>query len=138
MQIGLVELDVTDEEPEEGPGAQEVQLAEARVWTVLQDVVRLSNKVYDKTKVTVSEDVTRFAPGSGGEGSGSGSASSRTRRSAFSFAVIEMLDVSPMQKQLMLQVSSATGSSSNSTSDYMMFMYMHIIINVWSVCDCLC
>jgi hypothetical protein len=97
---------VTDEEPEEGPGAQEVQLAEARVWTVLQDVVRLSNKVYDKTKVTVSEDVTRFAPGSGGEGSGS--ASSRTRRSAFSFAVIEMLDVSPMQKQLMLQVSSSS------------------------------
>jgi hypothetical protein len=114
MQIGLVELDVTDEEPEEGPGAQEVQLAEARVWTVLQDVVRLSNKVYDKTKVTVSEDVTRFAPGSGGEGSGS--ASSRTRRSAFSFAVIEMLDVSPTQKQLMLQVSHSGIVSSVNTS----------------------
>ena len=65
-----------------------------------QDVVRLSNKVYDKTKVTVSDQVAKYAPGASQEGG-----SDRARRSSFSFAVTEMLDVPPHSKQLMLQVS---------------------------------
>jgi hypothetical protein len=104
--VALVELGLVDEEPEEGAALAAVVAAEARVWGMLQEVVRLSNKVYDKTKVTVSEDVARSAPGAGS------AADERSRRSAFSFAVTEMLDIPPRAKQLMLQVSSLSAPRS--------------------------
>jgi Lon protease-like protein len=96
--VGLVEAGIEDQEvaPEEMPAQQE---AEAKIWTMLQDVVRLSNKVNLKTKVNVSDDVRRFAPGQVAEGG------EAERRSNFSFAVAEMFDISPVAKQLLLQVS---------------------------------
>lgn len=99
--IGLVGVDITDEEPEEGPGKQAIEAAERQVWETLQDVVRLSNKVHNKTKVTVSDQVSKYAPGSDQQGG-----SERLRRSNFSFAVTEMLDVPARNKQLMLQTTN--------------------------------
>ena len=87
--IALVGLDVIDEEPEEGPGQQAIIAAEQQVWQALQDVVMLSNKVHNKTKVTVSDQVAKYAPGAETDGG----MSERARRSNFSFAVTEMLDV---------------------------------------------
>ncbi|KAG5188366.1 PUA-like domain-containing protein [Tribonema minus] len=99
--VGLVELGLVDEEPEEGQLLEGVRGSEARVWGLLQEVVRLSNKVYDKTKVTVSEDVARAAPAAAA--AAARDQEERARRSAFSFAVTEMLDIPPRAKQLMLQ-----------------------------------
>lgn len=98
--IGLVEIDLKDEEPSTGEAKIELAQKEELVWELVQDVVRLSNKVYDNSKVTISETVTQFAP------NGAKVIDDNERRSSFSFSIAEMLDIQPFIKQLMLQTSN--------------------------------
>mmetsp|Transcript_17078 Transcript_17078/g.25260 ORF Transcript_17078/g.25260 Transcript_17078/m.25260 type:complete len:293 (+) Transcript_17078:30-908(+) len=97
--IGKVEYGIADKYPTEESEIQSLVENEQKVWELVQDIVRLSNKVYDKTKVTISEEVRKTSPLEGV------AASERinARHSAFSFAITEMLEIPLLSKQLMLQ-----------------------------------
>jgi len=73
---------------------------EMDVWNCLKDVIRLTNKVHEKQSVSLSEDVTRYAPH---EDKTLDVSQDHIRRTNFSFALANMLDIPPLQKQLMLQ-----------------------------------
>lgn len=83
------------------------------VWTVLQDVLRLSNKLYDKV-LDLSPELKRLAPGGEGEGEEGkvehkeegvpdGWLSPR-RLEDFSFAVCQVLDMPLKEQQILLQI----------------------------------
>lgn len=83
---------------EDEPPAAECPDLEGEVWTALQDVLRLSNRLYDKT-LDLAPDIKRLAPGTGGL---DGDAK---RMQEFSFAVSQVLDMPLREQQLLLQMS---------------------------------
>lgn len=78
------------------------------VWVVLQDVLRLSNKLYDKV-LDLSPEIRRLAPGGDADFEG---AETRTkdgwpsprRLEDFSFAVCQVLDMPLEEQQILLQI----------------------------------
>lgn len=76
------------------------------VWQALQDVLRLSNKLYDKV-LDLSPDLKRLAPGvSAGEGEEGLPEGwpSPAKLEQFSFAVCQVLDMPLKEQQIMLQI----------------------------------
>lgn len=95
---------------DEKPVADLTELVD-QVWTVLQDVLRLSNKLYDKV-LDLSPELKRLAPG------GEADAEEKTKDEAvpegwpsprrledFSFAVCQVLDMPLKEQQILLQIT---------------------------------
>lgn len=99
----LVEY-ISDVQPE-----PECATLERDVWTLLQDVLSLSNKLYDKT-FDMSAEIRRSAPGDD-DASTSATASNDTskenqaRMQEFSFAVNQILDMPLRDQQILLQIT---------------------------------
>eukprot|EP00188_Purpureofilum_apyrenoidigerum_P003431 Plantae.Rhodophyta-Purpureofilum_apyrenoidigerum.ctg3582.p1 GENE.Plantae.Rhodophyta-Purpureofilum_apyrenoidigerum.ctg3582~~Plantae.Rhodophyta-Purpureofilum_apyrenoidigerum.ctg3582.p1 ORF type:complete len:323 (-),score=81.98 Plantae.Rhodophyta-Purpureofilum_apyrenoidigerum.ctg3582:1199-2143(-) len=85
-----------DEEPDE-----DLSEMEQSVWTMLQDVLRLSNKLYNG-KQEFGEDMKTIAPG----GPRSDSLPQIERQRLFSFSVNQVLDMTVQDQQLLLQTKS--------------------------------
>jgi hypothetical protein len=118
--------DFRDDSPENGEVAELAEL-ESKVWSALQDVLRLSNKLYDKaldlgtsikdlapTITRASNDVGPEADAARGAAAVGTSTSEAVESSApsmpdlmrtqdFSFAVSQILDMPVSEQQLLLQ-----------------------------------
>ncbi|KAK4538308.1 hypothetical protein CDCA_CDCA17G4333 [Cyanidium caldarium] len=96
-----------------GVHAQTLAELEQRVWTALNDVLRLSNRLYNRN-VDLSERVKEHSPEnavSAGEG-GKEMETLRAnfeRQKRFSFAVIGILDMPLRQQQLLVQTRDTAG-----------------------------
>mmetsp|Transcript_45440 Transcript_45440/g.176713 ORF Transcript_45440/g.176713 Transcript_45440/m.176713 type:complete len:298 (-) Transcript_45440:1660-2553(-) len=86
-----------DEEPTE-----DISEVELNVWSKLQDVLRLSNKLYDKRQ-EFGERMTKVAPGDAEQ-----DVEQADRRKKFSFSVNQMLDMTVLDQQLLLQTRSTS------------------------------
>lgn len=81
------------------------------VWTALQDVLRLSNKLYEKG-LDLSSDIKQLAPHGDGENLRGGEDDSLPQgwpspkiAEQFSFAVCQVLDMPIKEQQIMLQMT---------------------------------
>eukprot|EP00276_Gloeochaete_wittrockiana_P007798 CAMPEP_0184658842 /NCGR_PEP_ID=MMETSP0308-20130426/27111_1 /TAXON_ID=38269 /ORGANISM="Gloeochaete witrockiana, Strain SAG 46.84" /LENGTH=194 /DNA_ID=CAMNT_0027098155 /DNA_START=355 /DNA_END=939 /DNA_ORIENTATION=+ len=89
-----------DEAPKNMSDTVALAKAESSVWECMQDLLRLSNKLYERT-VPMSEELLRFAPGNASE-----SMSNFERQVHFSFLVASTIELSPRDHQLLLQDTS--------------------------------
>ncbi len=94
---------------QDDPPQEDCPQLELNVWTALQDVLRLSNKLYDKV-LDLSPEIKRLAPHgpeaqSAAAHAGSEAKVSDARRMQdFSFAVSQILDMPLREQQLLLQM----------------------------------
>lgn len=75
------------------------------VWEALQDVLRLSNKLYDKV-LDLSPDIKRLAPTGSDSEKIDGDKLSAQRLEDFSFAVCQVLDMPLKEQQILLQMQN--------------------------------
>lgn len=111
-------LNIIDEKPytramveflRDDPPKENLSKLESEVWQALQDVLRLSNKLYDKV-LDLSADIKRLAPD--GEESNKQNEEedvpegwpSPKRLEDFSFSVCQVLDMPLKEQQILLQI----------------------------------
>jgi ATP-dependent Lon protease len=82
----------------------ELSALENGVWAALQDVLRLSNKLYDKS-LDLGTNLRELAP-PGDAARGGGGGDDVRRAQDFSFAISQVLDMPLEQQQLLLQTRS--------------------------------